>query len=246
MTFSIGITTFSKRIDMVSKLVSQIRETDDHKIILCVNGEKDGKFNEQYRRNILNLCLNYENIYPIFFIEMRGLSKMWNTIINTSDDNNILMLNDDLEIYNNEIFMQINSYVNSYKFISLTKINNSFSHFLIKKNIINKIGYFDERLLGFGEEDGDITFRFQKNNIPIHNINLSGFVNIISEIRHEHVKSGIGKYSKINRDYIYEEKYSADYGSNIKGMFDTPMKQIIEDINCYPLEKYFLDKKQEI
>jgi len=246
MTFSIGITTFSKRIHMVSKLVSQIRETSENKIILCINGEKDGQFNEEYRKNILNLCLKYENIYPIFFIEMRGLSKMWNTIINTSVDNNILMLNDDLEICNDNLFLQINSHINSSSFVSLTKINNSFSHFLIKKDVINQIGYFDERLLGFGEEDGDITFRFQKNNIPIHNINLNGFVNIISEIRHEHVKSGIGKYSKINRDYIYGQKYCTDYNSNIKGMFDTPMKQVVEDVNCYPLEKYFLNKKQEV
>jgi hypothetical protein len=246
MTFSIGITTFSKRLHMVSKLISQIRETDEHKIILCVNGEKDGNFDEEYRKSILNLCIKYDNIYPVFFIEMRGLSKMWNTILNTSTDNNVLMLNDDLEICNDELFLHINSYINSINFSSLTKINNSFSHFLVKKDIINQVGYFDERLLGFGEEDGDITFRFQKNKIPIHNINLSGFVNIVSEIRHEHVKNGIGKYSKINRDYIYGEKYHADYTSEIKGMFDTPMKQVLEDVNCYPLEKYFLNKKQEV
>lgn len=247
MNLTIGITTFSKRFDLLSKLISQIRDINKtDKIIIAINGEKDGVFNENYRKDILNLCLKYENVYPIFFIEMRGLSKMWNTLITTSVDDNILILNDDLEINNNLIFKNINLHINSKDFNGFTRINNSFSHFIVNKITIDELGYFDERLLGFGEEDGDIYYRVIKNNLKITDIHINGFINLVSNIRHDHVIGGIGKYSKFNRHYIYNQKYSSDYESPIRGMFDTPMKQILTDVNCYPLERYFIDNKNKV
>jgi hypothetical protein len=236
MSMTIGITTFSKRFDMLVTLVSQLRRLTKDKIIICINGEQNGKFDNEYRKKVLQLCAQNDDVYPIFFIEIRGLSKLWNTIVNTSNTNNVLMLNDDLELTSDILFYQLQEYLNSGHFKGLTKINNSFSHFLISKEHLNKIGYFDERLLGFGEEDGDITYRFLKNNLTIDNININGFSNLVSEIRHDEVKSGIGKYSKFNRDYIYNKKYYPDTSSEIKGMFD----------NCYPLERYYLDNKKDL
>lgn len=246
MSYTIGITTFSKRFDMFENLLNKIRKFTNNKIIVCVNGEEEAQFSEEYRKNILQLCSKYEQVFPIFFLEIRGLSKMWNTIINTSHTDKILILNDDLDINSDFIFYQINEYVNSDKLKCLTKINNSFSHFLVNKQAIINIGYFDERLLGFGEEDGDITYRILKNNMSIENLYLSGLVNIISQTRHDSVKAGIGKYSKFNREYIYDKKYSVDFNSNIKGLFDTPMKQVIDDIDCYPMEKYYQENKNKL
>ena len=58
---------------------------------------------------------------------------------------------------------------------------------------MDKIGYFDERLLGFGEEDGDITYRLLKVGVDVGNMSISNVRNIVSEVRHDHIKSGIGK-----------------------------------------------------
>lgn len=247
MSLTIGITTFSKRFDFLSKLVTQIRKIDKkNKIIICVNGEKDGEFNENYRKKVLTLCCLHENVFPIFFIETRGLSKMWNTIINTSEQQNILMLNDDIEIHNEDLFNILNQHIQSKNFSGILRINSSFSHFLINKESIIKLGYFDERLLGFGEEDGDITFRLNKYGHHVQDININGLINIVSDLRHDHIKRGIDKYSKYNRDFIYNEKYVSDFDSNLKGMFDEPKKQILDDINCYPMEKYFLENKRKL
>jgi len=247
MSLTIGITTFSKRFDLVSKLINQIREINKtDKILLCINGEKDGNFNEEYRENILNLCVKYNDVFPIFFIEMRGLSKMWNTLVVNSDKENILLLNDDLEIYEPTIFEQIKTHMNSADYNGFTRINNSFSHFLIDKNVIDDLGYFDERLLGFGEEDGDIYYRCIKKNVKITDTNIIGFNNLISNIRHDEVKNGIGKYSKFNRDFIYEYKYLPDQTSPFKGMFDSPMKQLIEDVKLYPYETFFKENKNNL
>jgi len=247
MGLTIGITTFSKRFELVSELIKQIRyinKTD--KILLCINGEKDGDFDDNYREKILKLCISYPNVYPTFFIEIRGLSKMWNTLIVNSDKENILLLNDDLVITDRTIFDQINNHINSDKFNGFTRINQSFSHFLVNKDVIDNLGYFDERLLGFGEEDGDIYYRCIKKGVNIVDINVNGFNNLISNIRHDEVKNGIGKYSKFNRDFIYSSKYQTDMLSPYKGMFDTPMKQIIEDIKLYPYEKFFNENKSEL
>ena len=245
MEYTIGITTFSKRYDYVVKLISQIRDFTDKKIILAINGEKDGQFNDKYRQKILQFCSVYENVYPIFFIETRGLCKLWNTIMINSSDDNLLILNDDLEILSDDIFKGIDS-INTPEFNGLTKVNSSFSHFFVSKNIMSEIGYFDERLLGFGEEDGDVTYRLLKKNVNINSIFVNGVVNIVSEVRHDHIKAGIGKYSMFNREFIYNEKYKKNLTSPYKGMFDTPMEQILEDTNQYPYEKFFKENKDKL
>jgi hypothetical protein len=39
-------------------------------------------------------------------------------------------------------------------------INKSRSHFLISRQVIDEVGYFDVMILGLGEEDGDTTRRY--------------------------------------------------------------------------------------
>lgn len=245
MNYTIGITTFSNRIDYLTKLLEQIRLFSNSPIIITVNGEKNGVLSNEYISKLFNIFSKYEQIYPIFFQEIRGLSKMWNTIIVHSSSDNILMFNDDIEIHDDSIFNTVNQLILNPKFNSICKFNGSFSHFLIKKECIEKIGFFDERLLGFGEEDGDITYRLIKDNLDIHNLPSSGLINIVSNVRQQDIKSGIGKYSKFNRDFIYGQKYgTSDKG--IRGMFDTPMKENIVNEDAYPYEKFFRENKSKL
>lgn len=244
--FTIGITTFSKRLNFASTLVSQIRQHVNNKIILVINGEKNGEFNEEYRQSILNLCVQYPNIFPVFFIETRGLSKMWNTAVIVSDTDNVLILNDDIEIHSKDIFDSVSNIIRSEDYTGIMRMNGSFSHFVVNKSVIHKIGYFDERLLGFGEEDGDIVYRMLQINSDVGNINVNGVVNIVSNVRHDHIKPGIGKYSNFNRQFIYQEKYKSNNNSPYKGMFDTPMDIILENKNQYPYEKFFRDNKNNL
>lgn len=239
--YSIGITTFALRIDFLVKLVGQIREYSDKKIFICINGEIESKFDDKYRTDVLNLCLKHHNVYPIFFVEIRGLSKMWNTLLSHSECDDMLLLNDDIEIKSNDLFNKLENITNN----KLTKINNSFSHFLVNRKIIEEIGWFDEKLLGFGEEDGDITYRLIEHNIPILNLYVSNVINIVSDIR-QNLINGIGKYSKYNRDYIFGEKYEEGVGGVI-GMFGTShVRKIQELFKPLPLEKFFWDNKSKL
>jgi hypothetical protein len=246
MELTIAITTFSKRFKYISNLIPQIRFFSDSPIIIVVNGEKDGKLDDEYIKNMMSLCLKYNQIYPIFFQETRGLTKLWNTAIINSFYDNILLLNDDIEIHTSDIFDFCKFKLSDNSFTGISKINGSFSHFILNKQTIEEIGYFDERLLGFGEEDGDITYRLLKIGKSIDNNSVNGIINIISNTRHDHIKSGIGKYSKFNRDFIYNEKYQSDINSNIKGMFDSPMVELLPNENQYPYEKFFRDNKKNV
>jgi len=244
--FDIGITTFSLRLDFVETLIRKIRDLGiENKIILCVNGEKDGKFNEEYRRKILNLSLEYDEIYPIFFIETRGLAKMWNTILIHSSRDNVFMLNDDLDIQTNEVFNIVDIHIKNSNYFGLTKINGTFSYFVVNKKYINSLGFFDERLLGFGEEDSDMEYRsIAKSKRPVGNISSTGIYNTISSIRHAYIRPGVAKYSYFNRDFIYNKKYRfGNSVSKISGMFGMDCDPILPTINSYPYESFFMENK---
>lgn len=244
--FDIGITTFSLRYDFIESLIKDIRNLNiKNNIFLCVNGEKNSEFNEEYRKKILNLCSQYESIFPIFFIETRGLSKMWNTLIIHSSKENILLLNDDIKILTDNIFQVVSEQINSNDYYGLSLINNTFSHFIVGRNFIDEIGYFDERLIGFGEEDGDIMYRILKKGNTIHRIYCSGVDNIISDIRHEFIKPGVGKYSFFNRDYIFNQKYKCN-GDIYYFPEGVECDQLLEDKQLYPYEKFFKENKTNL
>lgn len=245
--FDIGITTFSLRFDFVKDLVKSIRELGvNNNILICVNGEKDSNFDETYRKNILNLCSEYTNVYPIFFIETRGLSKMWNTLSIHSTSGDVLILNDDIKVSSDNMFNVVSNHIESSEYFGLSIINNTFSFFVVNKDYLDSLNYFDERLLGFGEEDGDIMYRVKKHSgHSIFRLYASGIENIVSDIRHTHIKSGIGKYSFFNRDYIFNKKYKCD-GDIYYFPEGIECEQIIDNPQQYPFEKFFKENKNNL
>jgi hypothetical protein len=110
------------------------------------------------------------------------------------------------------------------------------------------MGYFDERLLGFGEEDGDITYRLIDNKgVEVYKLYANGVHNVVSNIRHEHIKPGIGKYSHFNRDFIFRKKYTSENTkSNISGMFGFPCDKVLDDKKIYPYESFFFENKNNL
>lgn len=241
--YTIGITTFDKRFDLVKKLINSIREYRDNPIIVTING----RFSETYRRESLKFFSEIYNVYPIYFTEIRGLAKMFNSIFIHSNTENVLVFNDDIEITGKEFFEDVEK-----AFINLTDVCKlqttwyaSFSHFIAKKSIIDKLGYFDERLLGFGEEDGDITFRYIKEyNREVPTYHVRGLHHSQSELRHD-IKPGIGKYSLFNREFMFKEKYKLGEGT-ISGMFGQPAIELLDNDQQYPYESFFEINKDKL
>lgn len=243
MNYCIGIVSFNKRFDSYFKpLIKFIKDNSNLEVVVCVNGSLRQDFDQQYRKDLLNLLSEYDKVYPMVFTSFRSLSKLWNNLIINSTKDNILILNDDIKISDKKFFQDVEDNLTN----DLFTINGSWSHFVANRSQMIELGFFDERLLGVGEEDGDMVFRYiNKYKQYPKNITSENLLNISSNENQDNMKKGVGKYSFFNRAFMFDYKYSTN-PNGIKGMFDYPVIQNIPDANLYPYEKFYLDNINNI
>ena len=248
---TIGITTFEARFDRYFvPLLKRIREYTDNEIVVAVNGENNRAFGEEYRSNLLKFIADYDKVYPIFFPRFRGLSKLWNSIAIHATHDHILMLNDDIMIDSKNFMNDVCDLIRRNEGKTFL-INRSWSHFLINRDELDTLGYFDERLLGIGEEDGDMTWRYIKQyGEEIPSFKIKGFQNYAEETVRSYkpvnVQTHSGtKYSLFNRKFIHEEKYSPA-NEGIRGMFDTAVVLKDPGENQYPNERFYRLRRREL
>lgn len=241
------ITTFKERSIIVKQLVKDIKSFHKNKydIILLINSNNEEELNENYRKEMLQFSSEYENIYVFTLPEFKSLAKMWNTGVIFSRTEYNLILNDDIEYKNPDLVDKIFNHINSTNSQFFT-INFSFSHFVITKTILHKLGYFDERFISFGEEDGDMVHRYiEMFNSKIENININ---NLINSNRHELSSSNLDTHVNnkptVNRK-IAEMKFLPDK-NGIFGMSPKPLKKVWSDYQQYPYEMFFIKNKHNI
>ena len=242
MKYVIGITTFKRRESMLYSLIESIRKFTDTGIMVMVNADFKEPFDVEYAKRVLTFCSKYDNVIPTIFQTFTSLSKMWNTIIINSPKSYNLILNDDIDIQS-DIFVSIDNYIDDN---AMFKINNSFSHFVISKEKAITLNFFDERLLAFGEEDGDMTWKYENyfgQGLP--SLYIDGINN-----KREGYRDNSSKLSLIdidgyvfrpsfNRNYIFGSLYNS--GSGPCGMFGSPHKRICTDMIQYPYEQFKID-----
>ena len=246
--FSIGITTFDQRFENYFKpLIQSIYNYNkDYEVVVMVNAPYKGVMSIEYKREMLLFLANYPNVYPHFCTEFRSLSKMWNNELIFSSNNHVLILNDDVTLLPN-FFNDIEKIIIKNKYKSF-KINGSWSHVLLNRNEINEVGWFDERLLGVGEEDGDMEFRWCKYyNDDFKTYTSNDIKNHVDPTADSNIQKHSGsKYSKFNREYI-EKKYKIDFiNGKIFGMNEFPVIQNIQDENQYTHEKFYWKNKNHL
>mgnify|MGYP003112034541 FL=1 len=250
MKYSIGIVTCKYRykkyfIPLLKKIKSIKPEIE---IICCVNGEAHEDFNNEYRSDILKLCADYKNVFPMIWTTFRSLAKLWNTCIINSSENHVLILNDDVMV--NEQFFEFIDQLEEQDTFTLSR---SWSAFMANRRQINDTGWFDERLLGVCNEDGDMAYRlFLKYKKPVKNY-FAPYDNFTSNSHgdNNHLKNQktISKYSLHNHNFI-RDKYKRDDVNGIGDgyfFFDgEKVSQHIKDIPQYPYEEYFWDNKHKL
>jgi hypothetical protein len=108
-------------------------------------------------------------------------------------------------------------------------INESFSHFLVSKNTIGEVGWFDERFLGIGHEDGDYARRCALAGYEYDvNIDCNGILNL--QIPEENVGYTVNKNEKSGNYSMYIERFflkkwkHTDYAK--KGYTYIPIKHL--------------------
>lgn len=248
---SIGITTFEHRFERYFvPLLERIREYAGNEVIVAINGEHEREFNEEYRGRVLECIARHRNVYPVVFPRFRGLSKLWNTVIVHATGDPILMLNDDIMIRSPRFIEDVCAALHRNEGRTFV-INRSWSHFVISREEIDALGYFDERLLGIGEEDGDITWRYRRRyGREIPSFTVKGFENYAEETLRTYKPVNIQthsgtKYSLFNRKFILSEKYEAS-PDGWKGMFDEPVALKDAGKDQYPNERFYRSRKKEL
>jgi hypothetical protein len=225
--YSIGIVTFSKRIDnYFIPLLDSIREHTDREILVAINGDYKVNFDEEYRQRVLSYLSQKENVFPIVYPTFRGLAKIWNSLVINSSNDYILILNDDIKINNHNFWDIVQKYIDLYQ--TSFMMNNGFSHFVVKRQILDQQGWFDERFLGIGWEDTEFRNRIYTNDTPkMNNFSSRGCVFDVCEKSDtiENQKVAWGKYSFFNCE-IWKQ--------NLK-----PEKQ-------YPYEKFYWENKDNL
>jgi hypothetical protein len=248
--YSVLITTFDKRFEsFLMPLVAEIKtQRPNIEIILTINGPNKSIFDEVYRSNLLKYLAEFSMVFPTVFPRFQSLAKMWNRGALTASHDRILILNDDLRLRNNSgrcFFDGLEDALDAQT--GSFTINGSFSHFVADKRELIEVGFFDERLLGLGEEDGDFYWRYyQTYQREIPNVNLSLVDNVQSNLADEGYTKGIRTASKFNRDFIQNVKYQNTLLGGYRGMFDKRVKQVLKDEKQYPYEQFYLENKKKL
>lgn len=242
MNYSIVITTFDKRFDAyLVPLVKSIKaQRPDVEIIVTANGPCRAAFDPNYRARLLEFLSTQPNCFPTVFPTFQSLAKMWNRGVLTATQEHVLVLNDDLIIQPMQgpgFFEQLEAVLATQQ--NTFKINGSFSHYVVAKAELMEVGFFDERLLGLGEEDGDFYWRYhEKYGRDIASFDIGGIENVCSDLADDGYVKGIRTAAKFNRDFIKNEKYREVLIGGHRGMFDKRVKKKLDDAAQYPYEQF--------
>jgi hypothetical protein len=245
--FSIIIVTFEARFfEFALPLITTIRSVSSDPIFVVINGSFTKKLNVTNLQKFLYEIVKFENIYPTVFSNFRGCAELWNTGIINSDSKYNLILNDDIHIFPhhfNSLVVELCSLLDEHHLVT---INRSFGHFGISKKCIEAVGFFDEHFLGISEEDRDYVYRYESKfrKLP-PSLASETFLNISDDSRDEMIRSMGGnkftkKYSFFNHE-VYKDLYEVDQNSELRGVYDLPMKRRSEFINPRPLWKFRKD-----
>lgn len=250
MDYSIVITTFDKRFEeFLVPLIRNIKhERPAVEIVVTTNGACRAPFNEGYRQALLAFLATQCNCFPVVFPNFQSLAKMWNRGILTTSKERVLVLNDDLNIPTGAkigFFDQLEHALARQP--GTFKINGSFSHYVIEKTELIDVGFFDERLLGLGEEDGDFFWRYHEQyGREIPSVELPNIDNINSDIADDGYTKGIRTAAKFNRDYIKNVKYKEVIFGGYRGIFDKRVKKLVPDEPQYPYETFYRANKDKV
>ena len=215
LEYSIGVVTYVARFEeFFMPLIKQLTEVFPDKEIVCVvNGHHDESLQINYLKQVTAFLNKFPNVHYVTYEKHQPLAKCFNWLTMMSFAERILILNDDVST--NLLFrIQFEKALKTND--SFFVINRSWSHFLISKNFIKEIGWFEERLLGTGQEDGDYLNRIWSKGKEVPEFICHGIINYVAPQENagwanisKKASTGTGKASAIN-DEFFNKKYLCD------------------------------------
>jgi len=206
--FAIGITTYIERYDKYFKPLYQSvsRYFPEVKITVSVNGHPKTEEQQRYLLRLQDeLCATAPPHHTFVLRDQAaGLTTMWNEMVRLSQPLPLLILNDDLRIVP---WMRRWAEAFDWRSAQLTLLNSTWSHFVISKEVIDRVGAFDPGFKGIGFEDMDYTARAGLAALPIGNVLCS----YIAHKNHQPSSPSFGsdqvwgKYTSQNEEFFYSK-----------------------------------------
>ncbi len=169
MGITIGITTYRDRFEGCLKpllpKISALFPKDQ--VIVIANGHYLEDEQRDYISRFNEFCSGFGNVVTEAYIEPRGLSSLWNMVIEKSGQQAVLILNDDIMIRPG--FRRVVRSMLAGSDLVVT-VNSSWSHFLITPEAVARVGLFDEGLKEIGGEDDDYLARMAIAGISAGNV----------------------------------------------------------------------------
>jgi len=228
---TIGVVTFLDRynncfVPLLSKLAVLF---SDSQVIVIANGHVKHDAQKDYLNQISRFCEQFHNVSLIPFLEPHGLSFLWNLIIKNSQNDLILILNDDIKIKKKfKHFLHTSGILSQ----EIATINRSWSHFLISKSIISLVGWFDECLKEIGGEDDDYSARLAMKLIAIPDFSTKTIAGKLGQKKKRLTINSYGKnmnlerlgYSTYNSEYLEKKWQTSSY--IFPGAIEVPNRRI--------------------
>ncbi|MCL4338838.1 hypothetical protein M1271_04055 [Patescibacteria group bacterium] len=155
--YSIGVVTFLDRYEETFKklAIDLARYFPDVEKNVILNGFPDKNRQLKYLKEATGFLSGLGFNHVLTFETHQSLARGWNLLVILSSKSKVLILNDDCLMgpgFRKEFETQKGN--RDWIFI-----NESYSHFMTSKNVVRKVGWFDERFKGIGHEDGDFSRR---------------------------------------------------------------------------------------
>lgn len=233
---SILVTTFEKRFfGNALPLVQELRkQMPDIPILIFINGNLGGDHDKALRSKFLKSLSEISNIDVVCNGRMTGISRNWNLGIQLASTEQVLCLSDDVLI-SSEFFKDVEVLFKQNELNGLTVIE-SFACFFISRNLIDLIGWFDERYLGFGIEDGDYLWRFENYfGFPPSRYKIDSFSHAWQSDRGDDVM-GEGKYSLAN--FAYNDLKYINDENGLQGPYSEKKISRLSSEYIHPMEDF--------
>jgi len=168
--FVIGITTYIERYDEYFKPLYQSLSFlfPDVPIVVTVNGYPDSPEQYHYLSRFQSELCDHAPSHHTFVLHDRpcGLTTLWNEMLQAANNRPLLILNDDLRV---DPWIRRWAEKFDWTGVKLTLLNDTWSHFIIAPEVVDKVGIFESSFIGIGFEDMDYTARSVLAGIGIGN-----------------------------------------------------------------------------
>lgn len=213
LSYTIGIVTYHARFDeyFVPLIKNLVRIFPDKEILCVINGHDDKTLQIQYLDKVTIFMKQFPNVRYLTYDIGQSLSKCWNQLIILSHTQKTLILGDDIFI--GDFFRE--KFEENIDKHDMFIINGSFAQFVMSKNIVRKVGWFDERLPRIGWEDTDYLFRLRMSGVERVDVKILGSLDLStdtdgSDWENDPTKPK-SKYTYANEDFFKVKWYTKYY-----------------------------------